>query len=248
MNKIKFLIGFAIIMIVNFSASAQQSFKEQQLKFERVRKAYDEKGEKLQKELHKDGFTSNFQLFIAAYKTEGKLEIWLKANGRNQFKLFRIYDFCEHSGALGPKVIEGDKQTPEGFYQINVFNPLSSFHLSLGVDYPNKVDLIRTGKGSKTGGDIYIHGDCVTVGCIPLTDDKIKEVYILAVEARNYGQANIPVYIFPFKMSAKNMAKYTSEYPKQKIFWQNLQQGYAYFDKYKTLPTISQVEGNYVVK
>ena len=132
----KFLIGFALMMTINFSAIAQQTFKKNQLKFERVRNAYDEKGEELQKELQKAGYTSNFKLFIAAYKAEGKLEIWLKANGQNQFRLFKTYDFCEHSGTLGPKVIEGDLQTPEGFYKINVFNPMSNFHLSLGVDYP----------------------------------------------------------------------------------------------------------------
>jgi len=241
---------FKLLMILSMpiSAFAQQNFKKEQLKFERVRNAYDEKGEKLQKELHKVGFTSNFQLFITAYKAEGKVEVWLKANSQNQFKLFKTYDFCAHSGTLGPKVIEGDGQTPEGFYKINVFNPMSNFHLSLGVDYPNTVDKARTGKGNKTGGDIYIHGNCVTVGCIPLTDDKIKEVYVLGVEARNYGQANIPVYIFPFKMTGSNFKKYSSQYPQQKPFWQNLQHGYAYFEKYKTLPTVTQVKGSYVIK
>lgn len=244
----KLLIGFTLMMTINFSAIVQQTFKKDQLKFERVRNAYDEKGEELQKELQKAGYTSTFKLFIAAYKVERKLEIWLKTNGQNQFKLFKTYDFCEHSGTLGPKVIEGDLQTPEGFYKINVFNPLSNFHLSLGVDYPNAVDKARTGKNRKTGGDIYIHGGCVTVGCIALTDEKIKEVYILGVEARNYGQTNIPVYIFPFKMNESNLRKHTAQHPKQANFWRNLQQGYTYFDKYKNLPTITQVKGNYVVK
>ncbi|RZL30503.1 MAG: hypothetical protein EOO96_18000 [Pedobacter sp.] len=242
------LLKILLLISMTTAANAQQNFKKEQLKFERVRNAYDEKGEKLQKELHKAGYASNFELFVVAYKAEGKLEIWLKANGQNQFKLFKTYDFCAHSGTLGPKVIEGDGQTPEGFYKINVFNPMSNFHLSLGVDYPNAVDKVRTGKDRRTGGDIYIHGNCVTVGCIPLTDDKIKEVYVLGVEARNYGQANIPVYIFPFKMTDGNMKKYSAQYPQQKLFWQNLQHGYAYFDKYKTLPTVTQVKGSYVVK
>lgn len=245
MNTIFKLLVF---LIMTMPAYAQSDFKQSQLKFERVRNAYDDKGEKLQKELQKAGYTSNFQLFITAYKAEGKLEVWLKANGQNQFRLFKTYDFCEHSGTLGPKIIEGDLQTPEGFYKINVFNPMSNFHLSLGVDYPNAVDKARTGKNRKTGGDIYIHGNCVTVGCIPLTDDKIKEVYVLGVEARNYGQANIPVYIFPFKMTESNLKKHIAQYPKQADFWRNLQHGYAYFDKYKTLPTITQVKGSYLVK
>ena len=242
------LLQILLLMIITNTVVAQNNFKSAQLKFERVRKAYDEKGETLQNELNKAGYTSNYQLFIAAYKAEGKLEVWLKANGQNQFKRFKTYNFCKHSGTLGPKVMEGDLQTPEGFYKINVFNPMSNFHLSLGINYPNAVDKLRTGKDRKTGGEIYIHGNCVTVGCIPLTDDKIKEVYILAVEARNYGQANIPVYIFPFKMTTKNMEKYSVDYPQQKLFWQNLQHGFAYFEKYKTLPVITQVKGNYMVK
>ncbi|RZL47569.1 MAG: hypothetical protein EOP00_11580 [Pedobacter sp.] len=242
------LLKILILISMTTSALAQQNFKKDQLKFERVRNAYDEKGEKLQKELHKAGFTSNFQLFITAYKAEGKVEVWLKGNGQNQFKLFKTYDFCAHSGTLGPKVIEGDGQTPEGFYKINVFNPMSNFHLSLGVDYPNAVDNFRTGKDRRTGGDIYIHGNCVTIGCIPLTDDKIKEVYVLAVEACNYGQANIPVYIFPFKMIDEKMKRYIAQYPQQGEFWRNLQHGYAYFEKYKTLPTVNQVKGGYIVK
>ncbi|RZK56753.1 MAG: hypothetical protein EOO87_04645 [Pedobacter sp.] len=235
-------------MMINLSASAQKGFKTAQLKFERVRTAYAEKGEKLQKDLQKVGFTSNFQLFIVAYKAERKLEVWLKGNGQNQYKLFKAYDFCESSGTLGPKVIEGDLQTPEGFYKINVFNPMSSFYLSLGVDYPNKVDAVRTGPNRKTGGEIYVHGNCVTVGCIPLTDDKIKEVYVLGVEAKNNGQNDIPIYIFPFKMTDGNMKKYSAQFPTQVDFWQNLQHGYAYFEKFKTLPSVSQVKGKYLVK
>jgi murein L,D-transpeptidase YafK len=237
-----------VFLTMTMPAYAQSDFKHSQLKFERVSNAYAEKGEKLQKELQKAGYTSDFQLFIAAYKAEGKLEIWLKANGQNQFRLFKTYDFCEHSGTLGPKVIEGDLQTPEGFYEINVFNPISLYHLSLGVDYPNAVDKVRTGRDRKPGGDIYIHGDCVTVGCIPLTDDKISEVYVLAVEAKTNGQNNIPVHIFPFKITENNLKKYIAQYPKQANFWRNLQHGYAYFNKYKTLPTITQVKGSYVVK
>lgn len=242
------LFKILLLLIMTSPVFAQNGFKAAQLKFERVRNAYDEKGEKLQKELQKAGFTSNFQLFIVSYKAEQKLEVWLKGNGQNQFKLFKTYDFCAHSGTLGPKVIEGDGQTPEGFYKINVFNPMSNFHLSLGVDYPNDVDKVRTGKDKKTGGDIYIHGNCVTVGCIPLTDEKIKEVYVLGVEAQNYGQTAIPVYIFPFKMNDGNMKKYILQYPQQVEFWRNLQHGYAYFEKYKTLPTITQVKGKYVIR
>lgn len=235
-------------MMMNFSAIAQNSFLQNQLKFERVKNAYDEKWSNLKHDLVTEGYGDSFELCINAYKSEGKLEIWLKKSNEVNFRLFKTYDFCEHSGTLGPKVIEGDLQTPEGFYQINVFNPESTYHLSLGVDYPNSVDLARTGRENKPGGDIYIHGNCVTVGCIPLNDDKIKEVYLLAVIAKNGSQKAIPVNIFPFKMNEKNMENYSDKFPQYMVFWRILQKGYLAFETNNILPRITQVKGKYVIK
>jgi len=228
--------------------NAQNDFKATQIKFERVEKAYHEKWETLRKFVQADGFGDQFSMLINAYKSEGKLEIWLKGKADDNYKLFRTYDFCAHSGTLGPKVIEGDGQTPEGFYYINVFNPMSNFHLSLGVNYPNSVDNVRTGKDRKTGGDIYIHGNCVTVGCIPLTDEKIKEVYILGVEARNAGQEKIPVNIFPFKMTDVNLKKYSVQFPAQATFWKSLQPGYLAFEQHRIQPNVSEVKGRYMIR
>jgi len=229
-------------------ANAQSNFKANQIKFERVEKAYSEKWETLQKFVKAAGFGEDFSMLINAYKAEGILEIWLKSNSDKQYKLFRTYDFCAHSGTLGPKVIEGDKQTPEGFYHINVFNPMSTFHLSLGVNYPNSVDLARTGKDRKPGNDIYIHGNCVTVGCIPLTDEKIKEVYVLAVEAKDNGQEKIPVSIYPFKMTDGNMKKYSLQFPTHLAFWKTLQPGYLAFEKNKNSAEIKEVKGRYLIR
>ena len=119
--------------------------------------------------------------------------------------------------------------------------------MSLGIDYPNRIDSIRTGNERNPGGDIYIHGDCVTVGCIPLTDDKIKEVYLLAAYAKSGGQNEIPVHIFPFKMTDRNLNKFGDLYPQQLSFWRTLQYGYAYFTKYKILPKTAQIDGKYVI-
>ncbi|WP_113662046.1 L,D-transpeptidase family protein [Pedobacter nanyangensis] len=244
----KLFIAFTLFILMGFSTSAQKGFKQQQLKFERVKAAYDLKWAFLEKELKQAGFDKGYQLYIAAFKAEGKVELWLRAQNQLAFTLFKTYAFCAHSGILGPKIMEGDLQTPEGYYYINVFNPMSNFHLSLGVDYPNEVDKARTGKDRKTGGDIYIHGDCVTVGCIPLTDDKIKEVYLLAMEAKDKGQTQIPVHIFPFRMTKANLEKYGPKYPQNLALWKTLQAGYLYFMQHKTLPKVSQVGGNYVVK
>lgn len=242
------LICLTFLLSLSVMVNAQNNFKATQIKFERVEKAYNEKWEDLKKFVKAGGYGDDFSMVINAYKTEGKLEIWLKGKTDKKFSLFRTYDFCAHSGTIGPKVIEGDGQTPEGFYYINVFNPMSSFHLSLGVNYPNNVDLARTGKDRKPGGDIYIHGNCVTVGCIPLTDEKIKEVYILGVEARNSGQEKIPVNIYPFKMTDGNMKKYLAQFPAQGSFWKILQVGYLAFEKNKVSPKIDEVKGKYVVK
>ena len=228
--------------------NAQNNFKATQIKFERVEKAYSEKWETLREFIEADGFGSQFSMVINAYKSEGKLEVWLKANADNSYKLFRTYDFCAHSGILGPKVIEGDGQTPEGFYYINVFNPMSKFYLSLGINYPNTVDDARTGKDRKAGSDIYIHGNCVTVGCIPLIDEKIKEVYVLGVEARNAGQDKIPVNIYPFKMTNANLKKYVRQFPDHSGFWKSLQPGYLAFEQHKTQPDIVEVKGRYLIK
>ncbi|GGE51264.1 hypothetical protein GCM10011413_16940 [Pedobacter psychrotolerans] len=229
-------------------AEAQNNFKATQIKFERVKKAYQEKWETLHRSLQSAGYQDNFSLIINAYKAEGKLEIWLKGNTDQKYSLFKTYDFCAHSGILGPKLMEGDKQTPEGFYYINIFNPVSTYHLSLGINYPNAVDLFRTGNNRKPGSDIYIHGNCVTVGCIPLTDEKIKEVYILAVEARNAGQEKIPVNIYPFKMTEGNMNKYATQFPVQTSFWKTLQAGYRAFERKKNLLHITEVKGKYIIK
>jgi murein L,D-transpeptidase YafK len=140
-------------------------------------------------------------------------------------------------------------QTPEGFYYIDRFNPYSSFHLSLGINYPNSADR-KLSPYSNLGGDIFIHGSCCTIGCIPITDDKIKEFYLMAVEARNQGQTRVPVHIFPAKISDKMIATFKSKYSKNNTllnFWINLKEGYDYFEMHRLLPKVSVNEnGKYL--
>lgn len=243
----KALVKLILLLTMTTPAFAQADFKKEQLRFDRVRTAYGEKWSSLQAELRSAGFNGPFKLYITAYKAEGKLELWLKTNEQKTYKLFKTYNFCARSGILGPKVKEGDLQTPEGYYYINVFNPKSNFHLSLGINYPNQVDRLRSGK-EKPGGEIYIHGSCVTVGCIPLTDEKISEVYVLAVEARQAGQDKIPVHIFPFKMTDGNLNAYLKQFPAHQAFWTNLQNGYTYFEKHHMIPPLSEKNGKYLFK
>ncbi|QNK64986.1 L,D-transpeptidase family protein [Pedobacter sp. PAMC26386] len=228
----KHLFNLFFLLIMSQTLSAQNDFKQQQLSFERVNTAYTEKWNGLQEELLHKGFKENFQLYIAAYKSEGKLEVWLKAKNLRYFSLFKTFDFSAHSGTLGPKTKKDDLQTPEGSYFIERFNPQSRFYLSLGINYPNAADLQRSGSNDP-GSAIYIHGSRVTVGCIPLTDEKIKEVYLLAVEAKNNGQTQIPVQIFPFRMTKENMNTKLPGFPQHNAFWKTLQVAYDYFEKHK---------------
>lgn len=175
----------SFIMLILFQGV---SFKESQHQFPRVKASYSEKEQTVKgyftsKKLEYEGF----QLFLRAFKKEQQLEVWVREAEDDQFTLLHTYPFCATSGKVGPKRKEGDLQIPEGIYQINHFNPQSNFYLSLGINYPNASDKILSDK-HQPGGSIYIHGNCVTIGCIPITDDKIKELYILAVEARNNGQ------------------------------------------------------------
>ncbi|MDQ3844819.1 MAG: energy transducer TonB, partial [Bacteroidota bacterium] len=138
---------------------------------------------------------------------------------------------------------------PEGFYYINEFNPNSNYHLSLGINYPNASDKVLS-DAYKPGGDIYIHGSCVTVGCIPVKDDQIEELYILAAHAKNNGQDFIPVHIFPIRYSNKKSIEYlaqlTKNDPQLKNFAETLESVYDHFEITHQLPVImTDPNGNY---
>jgi murein L,D-transpeptidase YafK len=167
------------------------------------------------------------------------------------FKLFKTYKVCVLAGTLGPKRMEGDYQVPEGFYYINEFNPKSNYHLSLGINYPNTSDMALS-DSMRPGGGIYIHGSCVSVGCIPITDDGIDELYILAAMAKNQGQDYIPVHIFPVRFNVPKSVNYlnnlTKDDPSLKRFASRLEDAFDYFDKYKQLPVIMISDrGDYIV-
>ncbi|MDX1956458.1 MAG: L,D-transpeptidase family protein [Chitinophagaceae bacterium] len=190
-------------------------------------------------------------LYIRSFKYDSELEIWVKNDLKDKFKLFKKYKVCALAGTLGPKRFEGDYQVPEGFYYINEFNPTSEYHLSLGINYPNNSDRILSDT-YRPGGDIYIHGSCVTVGCIPLTDPMIEEVYILAAHAQNAGQDFIPVHIFPIRFNVKRSVDYLAKLTKNdetlRDFSLQLQDAFSYFEETKQLPVVMTDEkGRYFV-
>jgi murein L,D-transpeptidase YafK len=226
---------------LNISA---QSFKQKQLKFERVKDAFETKWPYLEGLIKSKGFDpEKFRIFIRVFKEEQKMEVWISKNAKSKFELLKTYEVARSSGILGPKRAEGDLQVPEGFYYIDRFNPLSSYYLSLGINYPNTSDKIL-GK-EKPGSDIFIHGSDVTVGCVPLTDDKIREVYTLAVQTRNSGQKQIEVHIFPFEMTEERLDKENSN-PNYR-FWKNIQIGYLHFEEKRILSKVKKNQvGEYI--
>ncbi len=236
---------FSFLFLLFNQMQAQNNFLEEQIKYERVVDAFNSKTLLLENEFKALGLTWPVQeIYIRSFKSEQELELWVKEG--NKFKLFKTYNVCKSSGQLGPKLQQGDGQIPEGFYYIDRFNPVSSFWLSLGINYPNKADLLRT-SAEDPGGDIFIHGDCVTIGCLPMTNDLMKEIYVLAVLTKNNDQDNIPVHIFPYRFGDLNNVIYNTLYKGKSEFWKSLENEYNHFNENNILRDyFINDEGNYI--
>src|SRR5688572_10123821 len=231
--------GKLLLISIMLLVSPEESLKESQLKHARVKGAFTDKAVAVKDLFESKGFKfTSPMLFIRAFKTEQEVEVWVK--DQETYKLLVTYPFCTTSGNIGPKRKEGDLQIPEGIYHINHFNPYSTFHLSLGINYPNASDRILSDK-QHPGGAIYIHGNCVSIGCIPITDDKIKELYVMAVEARNGGQEKIPVHIFPARLDSGVVEKLVEAHkPAAEVaaLWTNLKTIYVDFEMDKKLRNV----------
>lgn len=188
------------------------------------------------------GMSMDNPMIIRAFKNEMQLELWVKSSYHNRYELFKTYNICSKSGTLGPKLKEGDLQTPEGFYSVTKdrLNPNSRFFLSFNIGYPNEFDRAH----DRTGSLLMIHGSCVSEGCLAMTDANIAEIYLIVEQNFKYGHKSIPIHIYPFRMTAENMKlrSLSRWYP----FWLNLKQGYDYFEKYRTPPKVSVRNKRYV--
>jgi murein L,D-transpeptidase YafK len=180
-------------------------------------------------------------MYLRSFKYDKQIEVWVKDDLSQPYKLFKTYKVCMQSGRMGPKRMEGDYQVPEGFYHINEFNPNSNYHLALGINYPNASDRILS-DAAKPGTAIYIHGNCVSVGCIPVTDTYIEEIYLLAGKAKNAGQEFIPVHVFPVRYNVPKSAEYLAEAckinPSLTAFSATLKEVFDFFEEKKQLPII----------
>lgn len=173
---------------------------------------------------------------------DGKLEVWLEDPNTRLFEHFKTYQISYYSGKPGPKTKEGDLQAPEGFYYISRgrMNPASSYHLSMDIGYPNAYDRHH----GRTGSLLMIHGKSVSLGCFAMTDASIEQIYTLVDAAFRNGQKIVRVHSFPFVMSDSLMAE--REDSEHFEFWENLKEGWDWFEKHKVPPNVEAEEGRYV--
>jgi len=252
-NKIfRYLFIFTIFSFRSYFTCAQTSYKPTRNISFKISAELRAREDSLEKEFKAKGLSWPVKyMYIRSFKYDGQLEVWVKNAAIEKYKLFKAYKVCLQSGAIGPKRMQGDFQVPEGFYYINEFNPHSAYHLALGLNYPNMSDRILS-DSLRPGNGIYIHGSCVSVGCIPVTDSDIEEIYIIASSAKASGEDFIPVHIFPVRYNRKKsfefFTNYTSNKPSLEKFELQLKSAYDDFETTKEVPVVMiDRMGNYVV-
>ncbi len=192
--------------------------------------------------LETKGMRKEDPILVRAFKQEQTLEVW-KRDKSGHFALLKSYSLCTVGGVPGPKIREGDKQSPEGFYTITPgrMNPNSQYHLAYDVGYPNAFDRAW----GRTGAAIMVHGACVaSAGCFIGTNEQMEEIYALAREAFQGGQKSFQFQAYPFRMTAENLAKHRRS--QHFAFWKNLKQGHDHFEVTKFEPKVEVCEKRYV--
>jgi len=180
-------------------------------------------------------------IFFRVHKMEREFELWARNDNDGSYRLVQIYPIFGASGHLGPKRREGDRQVPEGFYQIDRLNPKSEFHLSLRINYPNAADQKKSDPGAP-GSGIYVHGGQRSAGCLALGDDAIEEIYIVAQDAT----PPVLISIFPARMLDSGWPDQAKSCPDQIDFWNSLMPGYRFFSERRQLPIVTvDQNGNY---
>lgn len=178
------------------------------------------------------------QLYLRGFKHERQLELWA-GGSTGPLRLVHSFPFCSASGELGPKRRQGDLQVPEGFYEIDRFNRQSNFLLSLGVSYPNASDRLLGSKG-RLGGDIFIHGACVSIGCIAIEDGPVQQLFLVALDARGAGAGRIAVHLFPRRLDEAGLEE-LKRHPaaaEHLGFWRSLQPAYQWFEQHHRVPKV----------
>jgi len=192
-------------------------------------------------ELERKHMPKETPILVRLFKEEAELEIW-KQDDSGRFALLATYPVCRWSGELGPKVKQGDRQAPEGFYTITPaqLNPNSHYYLSVDIGYPNAFDRAY----GRTGSNLMIHGDCSSAGCYAMTDEQIGEIYALARESFFGGQRAFQLQAYPFRMTPINMAKHRNN--PNMPFWKMIKEGYDHFEVTRQEPKVDFCEKKYV--
>jgi murein L,D-transpeptidase YafK len=188
------------------------------------------------------GMSPQDPMLVRVFKEDAKAEVWKKRKADGRYALLKSYDICRFSGKLGPKIKEGDKQAPEGFYSVTPaqMNPKSSYYLSFNLGFPNAYDRAL----GRTGRHVMMHGDCLSAGCYAMTDDQMAEIYAMARESFRGGQKAFQVQALPFRMTPQNIARRRDD--KNMKFWKNLKQGSDAFEVTKLEPKVDACGKKYV--
>ena len=192
-------------------------------------------------QLQQKNMPKDSPILVRLFKEESELEVW-KQTTAGRYEMLKVYPICRWSGELGPKVKEGDRQAPEGFYPITpgLMNPNSSYYLAINTGFPNAYDKAN----GYTGAFLMIHGDCSSRGCYAMTDEQIGEIYSLAREAFLGGQKEFQVQAYPFRMTAANLARHRTN--PNMAFWKMLKEGNDHFEVSHLEPKVDVCERHYV--
>jgi len=244
------ILLFSLLFLT--SGINSHSFRDEKMTFARIHEAYADKEKTVIKTLAEHSISrDSLRIYFQVFKTEKKVELWAKNNSDSVFVPVREFPICEISGSVGPKRRSHDLQVPEGFYHISDLNPYSKYYLSMKINYPNASDSIR-GVHGHLGNEIFIHGGCLSSGCIAMTDERIKELFVYCIEAYNSGQKEIDITIFPAQLNDTNYSKLTTEYSKDNdsvSLWADLKKSYDLFNASKTPPTVKFLpDGTHEVK
>jgi murein L,D-transpeptidase YafK len=188
------------------------------------------------------GMKEDAPIVVRIFKEDSELEVWKKKTETGRYALLKKYDICKWSGKLGPKLKEGDRQAPEGFYTVAPaqMNPKSSYYLSFNIGFPNTYDRAN----DRTGSFLMVHGACSSAGCYSMTDEQIQEIYTLARLSFHGGQRAFQVQAYPFRMTPTNLAKYRND-PNME-FWQMLKEGSDHFEVTGQPPKVDVCAKRYV--
>jgi murein L,D-transpeptidase YafK len=197
--------------------------------------------DRLLTEIENKNMAKESPILVRIFKQESELEVW-KEDKTGQFALLKTFPICRWSGELGPKIKQGDRQAPEGFYTITpgLMNPNSNYYLAINTGFPNAYDRAN----GRTGAFLMIHGDCSSAGCYAMTDEQIGEIYALARESFFGGQKSFQIQAYPFKMTPLNMAKHRNS--PNMAFWKMLKEGYDHFEVTRREPKVDVCERHYV--